>query len=199
MKKIKYILSGTILFLVLMLSLISVSFTVIFQKGDIKLYWSKDKLLTWEDFKGKPIKSSPHAANTDSGFELQYSYKSSDHFLVFELQTKFIKNKSWVKPDKKSEDLLKHEQGHFDISEIYTRKFKKNSIEEKFNEKNFRQKVSEINEKNKNEQNKYQDLYDKETDHSKNEQKQIDWNIKIAKDLKELEKYNESHFTVEVK
>lgn len=31
---------------------------------------------------------------------------------------------SWVKPDRKTPELLRHEQGHFDIGEIYARKIR---------------------------------------------------------------------------
>lgn len=199
MKKFISILSKNFSFLILILSLISFSFINVPRKADIKIYWSKDKLLTWEDFDGKPIKASPDAAITDSGFEFMYSYSGSEHLLVFDLQTYFIKNKSWVKADKKKEHLLKHEQGHFDIPEIFSRKFRKDIIEEKFKEKGFDKKLKELNTKYANDIRKYQELYDKETDHSKNEQKQAEWDKKIEKELKESEKFSESHFTKEVK
>lgn len=199
MKKINYILFKNIPFLLLVQCIISLSFTVALQKSDNKIYWSKNQLLTWEDFKGKPSKSNPHAAYTDSGIDFGYSYKSSDHNLVIELRTNFIKNKSSVKPDKKSEHLLKHEQDHFDISEIYTSKFRKNIIEEKFNEKNFDKKLQSLSDKYFNELHKYQDLYDEETNHSQNKLKQAEWDVKIAKELKELEKFSESNFTIEIK
>ena len=200
MKKIKTVLSVNILFLlIILLSSIGLSFKIVEQKGDVKIYWSKDKLLTWNDFKAKPIKSCPIAADTDSGFELRSSYNSDDHLIVIDLQTYFIKNKSWYKPDKNSENLLKHEQGHFDISELFTRKLHENIIKEKIKEKNISQRITQLNEKYTYELHKYQDLYDKETEHSINEKKQMEWNEKIAKELKELEKYTETHFTVEVK
>lgn len=196
--KIKTILTPSF-FLLIFLGMISLSFNNFLQKDDSKIYWSKDKKVTWNDFKGKPIKSSSDAAITDSGFELQSSNKGQEHILVFELHTYFIKNKSWVKPDEKTENLLKHEQGHFDISEIFTRKIHKSIMEEKFTVKNFNKKLQELNVRNTKETSKYQELYDKETEHSKNEKKQTDWNEKIAKELKDLEQYSESRFEVEVK
>jgi hypothetical protein len=199
MKKFKCPLSRYIAFIMLVLSAISFSFTANFQKEDDKIYWSKDQLLTWDNFKGKPIKSSPHDAFTDSGIDFKYSYSGSDHTLVFDLKSNFIKSKSSVKPDKKKDVLLKHEQGHFDISEIFTRKLHKNIIEEKYKEKTLEKKLQELFNKYLTELGKYQDLYDKETDHSKNEKNQIEWNEKIAKELKELENFTEPHFTMDVK
>ncbi len=199
MKKLKSTFRSKYPFIIILSSIISFSFTTLFEKGDIKIYWSKDKLLTWDDFNGKPAKSSAYDADTDAGFELHTSYKSDARSIVIELQAYFLKNKSCVKQDKKTDYLLKHEQEHFDISEIHARKFRKNLMEEKFKEKTFSKKLNELNSKYTNEQFKYQQLYDKESDHSRNEKKQLEWDVKIAKDLKELDKYSEPNFTVEVK
>lgn len=199
MKKIKYVLSENFSFLILVLSFISFSFTVAFQKGDVKIYWSKDRPLTWDDFTGKILKGNPHDAYTDSGIDFKYTYNSKEHVLVVDLLTNFVKNKSSVKTGKKVDILLNHEQKHFDISEIFTRKFRKNILEEKFKEKNCTKKLEVLSDKYLNELGKYQELYDKETDHCKNEKKQAVWDEKIKNELLELEKFRESHFTVELK
>ena len=72
-------------------------------------------------------------------------------------------------------------------------------MEEKLKEKILNKKMAEIASKYKNELDKFQDLYDKETNHSINKEKQLDWNNRIAKQLKELEKYAEPDFSVELK
>lgn len=199
MKKNKYNLSLKDLFLILTFALASLSFTIIFQKGDAKIYWSKDKPLTWADFTGKILKGNPHDAYTDSGIDFKYSYSSKEQMLVIDLLTNFVKNKSSVKSDKKVDYLLNHEQRHFDISEIFTRKFRKNITEEKFKEKNFTKKLEGLSDRYLGELRKYQDLYDKETEHSKNKKQQTDWDERILKELEELEKYSESHFSLVVK
>jgi hypothetical protein len=41
------------------------------------------------------------------------------------VEVEFYPNSSWVKPGRKSTELLKHEQGHFDLTELYARKAEK--------------------------------------------------------------------------
>ncbi len=185
--------------LLLFICILSFSFTKLFQNNEAKIIWSKDRQLTWDDFKGKPIKGGQRAAFTDSGMDLQFSYEGENQLLKITSHTYFLKNRSSVNPEKKSDEILKHEQGHFDISEIYSRKLHKNIMEEKLKEKILNKKMAEIASKYKNELDKFQDLYDKETNHSINKEKQLDWNNRIAKQLKELEKYAEPDFSVELK
>ena len=45
--------------------------------------------------------------------------------LDIEIVAEFYPNSSWVKPNRKLASLLKHEQGHFDITELYVRKMRK--------------------------------------------------------------------------
>jgi predicted secreted Zn-dependent protease len=48
-----------------------------------------------------------------------------DRLLDAESVAEFYPGSSWVKPNRKLASLLKHEQGHFDITEIYARKMSK--------------------------------------------------------------------------
>ncbi len=41
------------------------------------------------------------------------------------MDAEFYTNTSWVKPARKSAELLRHEQGHFDITELYARKMRR--------------------------------------------------------------------------
>ncbi len=60
---------------------------------------------------------------TDTGFRTQLTCR--DGFLDVESVAEFYPASSWVMPNRKLESLLRHEQGHFDITEIYSRKMKK--------------------------------------------------------------------------
>ena len=52
--------------------------------------------------------------------------------------------------------------------------------------------------KNKNDLESIQSLYDKETDHHINKEKQLEWNTKIAMELEESEAYSETHLSIKV-
>ncbi len=151
------------------------------------IYWSVSRKVEWKDFKGKPDKSTNLLAMTQAGIGYEVACINGD--LKLKIYCYFNVNKSWTK-ERESDELLAHEQLHFDITELYTRKLRK-----KLSEvadpcgKNVKE-LDKIYQSNFKECAKAQDLYDKETNHSLNEQKQQEWEEKIAKELKELEKYH---------
>ncbi len=183
-------------FIILIVSVINFSFAY-FQKTENKIYWNANRLLTWDDFIEKAQTDGKNEAISSTG--VSFSAKIENTKLEIDIICYFDKKKSWVKINSKDENGLIHEQGHFNISEIFARKFRKTIIESKFKTKTLNNKLKNMADENMNELNKYQDLYDKETDHYRNDVKQIEWNSKIAKELKDLENYNESHIVIKVK
>ncbi|MBK8495505.1 MAG: hypothetical protein IPL50_11110 [Chitinophagaceae bacterium] len=83
---------------------------------------NNNRLLTWEDFTGKPDNHSLHDANTK--WNLSYSYQgytlNGDYVKIKGLKMilELDQRSSWIKPGKETVPLLKHEQGHFDIGLI---------------------------------------------------------------------------------
>jgi hypothetical protein len=166
-------------------------------KQDEQIIWSKDHPLAWEDFKGKPINYSSSGAITSSGFDPEYRYEKG--ILIIKSVAFFSPMKSWVKEESKDKDGLQHEQGHFDISEIYVRRFRKCLNEEKFKSKNIKENINKIYALKKIELNIYQDDYDKETSHHLNKAKQNEWLDKITKELEALEAYKNPVLEIKVK
>jgi hypothetical protein len=93
-------------------------------ENDDIISWSKDYLLAWSDFKAEPNFSSFE----DSSSQIKYHYtwrvnsETSDgeiYFLIdnIQLSTQFFRHLSWVREKQASLELLKHEQGHFDLAE----------------------------------------------------------------------------------
>jgi hypothetical protein len=83
--------------------------------------WDSATKLTWADFAGTADRSSPYNAVTISGILFKINPNSdgySDSIIAV-----FYRAESWVKG--RSESALIHEQGHFDISEIFARKLRK--------------------------------------------------------------------------
>ena len=85
--------------------------------------------------------------------------------------------------------MLQHEQGHFDLAELYARKLNKALKEYTFNAQTINKDVNSIYEKIMAEQHKAQNRYDLETDFSRNKSRQAMWSSKIANDLKMLEPF----------
>lgn len=94
-----------------------------------KTYWT-DGSLSWENFPGKtPSNRKGHAATIHSYMEPTWKVRVLDQtnstFTFDEISAKTVSHRdsSWVTDEGECEQALRHEQGHFDITEIFTRKF----------------------------------------------------------------------------
>ena len=85
------------------------------------IYWSNDYKLDWSDFEELPHRFSEHAAYSVVGYESQFHMNDNEYSAV--VKTYFSKNESWSKSWVSL--LLVHEQGHFDMAELYARRFRK--------------------------------------------------------------------------
>lgn len=159
------------------------------QKDEI-IPWKADATLTWSDFKGKPDKSSPYKAMTFSSISsnlLVFSEKE----LKIEISCHFIKNKSWKKAE--TDELLKHEQVHFDITELAARKMRQRLSLLKLkdlNQNNIKAKLDKIFNTSTKEQQQMNKKYDSETDHSINKKEQEEWEVKIQNELEKLNEFS---------
>src|ERR1700743_1907283 len=100
--------------------LLALSFTA---KSQL-IKWYADKPLTWADFKGPVNESIPHQAYTHCRFNYtsHWSKRDGKYTFNFKMGSGFDPEASWCRPGKQTEPLLKHEQLHFDIHELYARK-----------------------------------------------------------------------------
>lgn len=162
------------------LCVVSVSFA---QTRDT-IPWIQDQKLTWKDFREKPQLGSKAAAITASG--ISYSFTSLARGNAVEADFKvgafFYPNKSWYRTHLADAHILGHEQLHFDISELFARKMRKRLSEITFSLK-IKTEVRKIYKDILKELNDYQELYDWETDFSRNPEKQLEWELKVVKDL----------------
>jgi len=148
--------------------------------------WRADHRLSWEDFKGDIPSSAHAAATTASGITYRFSTTGTrDHINVdFQIETHFYPNQSWYQPALCDEIILSHEQLHFDISELFARKLRKELNETSYTHKNVKAKVRSIYRKNNEALSDFQNKYDDETNFSRNREQQLLWNKKIAAALK---------------
>jgi hypothetical protein len=83
---------------------------------------------------------------------------------------------SWVKKALATDELLVHEQGHFNIGILSMKEILFKYRTTKFTKSNFNEVLKNLF---LDTQKKYNDLgikYDNETDHSKNKEQQLKWN-----------------------
>lgn len=149
------------------------------------IYWSPHYKLTWDDFKAIPDSSSPYGAISYPG--IKYSLSANEDSFSTKVICFFIKSRSWVKIH--STIGLTHEQGHFDITELFARKLRKAFAEYKFNYSTVGKDIDNLFLLNKQQRHKMDILYDKETDFSRNRKQQLFWNKKIKEELDKLKIY----------
>jgi hypothetical protein len=147
--------------------------------------WTSSRKLTWDDFRGPVDPGSKNAALTISNINIEFQY--DDKELVYSIKCTFNKQKSWVRI--RNNDVLAHEQGHFDLAEVHARRLYKAMKEYKFNPGTVGDDVNRIYNSVMKMHHEAQHQYDQETDYSRNRPKQLEWEKKIAAELKSLQAY----------
>jgi hypothetical protein len=148
-----------------------------------EIKWDKSQRLTWSDFKGRPDRRSQMDALTESG--ISFSWGCDARGFRHETYSMFVPSKSWVKT--KSPELLRHEQLHFDITEVHARKIRKYFGELRNPCKLGQSGINSAAGRIIRESTDMQNQYDRETEHSENEASQRRWEQKIAAELQSLE------------
>jgi hypothetical protein len=139
------------------------------------LNWEERKLRL-DDFKATELSIDTLAAQ--ASVFIGMAQKSNGEDLVFSIKACFEQSESWIKLAHQNQETLNHEQGHFDITEIYARVIIKRLSSKKFSindvseaENIYREVVQEMND--------LQILYDLETKGGTIIKKQREWLLKI--------------------
>lgn len=151
------------------------------------IVWKKDSLLRKEDFKSKGKGKNGPLGYTNT-FLFLYPNESNG-VLVFSVEAVFVMSKSYI--TQYSDYILKHEQLHFDICELYARKLRKMIADKDFKKvHNVQEVIQQMYNKVSAEFIKEEDKYDNDTNHGLNAAKQQVWADDIQKQLQELDAYS---------
>lgn len=143
--------------------------------------WTDSRRLHWDDFLCEPKRNSDAVASTSTSLGIAYQVEQGS--LTYRITCNFSKNKSWGLL--KTDYILAHEQGHFDITEIFARKLYMALKDYPFNRKTYRQDINAIYSSIVKEKEDMQAAYDGESDHSRNKKFQKRWFTKIEQMLEE--------------
>lgn len=154
---------------------------------DPTVSWSYEEhpVLTWNDFRGTPLKNAIHAASVNSGMSYKFSYKNIDgeSQLKIEVQSHFYPELSWKKDlNESSQELLAHEQLHWDITQLHVLKLR-HAFSKYRPVKNPKSEIAFIFKKFEKERASMQSRYDKETRHGVKKEEQAKWKIFVAGEL----------------
>lgn len=162
--------------------------TLIISHSDIR--WSDDNKLSWSDYSSREYSQNGQAAYTFSKLDYSYSWVKSgrSYKMKYDVNTTFVPSRSWIVASKRSPELLKHEQLHFDISELHAR-----YLREKFSKyvysSNYNSEINQIFNSVSIANDRMQRMYDTESQHSMNKSAQEKWMNKIQLELKRMERY----------
>lgn len=137
------------------------------------IYWSDETKLLWTDFDELPQRYSEHAAFSVVGYKSQFEMES--RYYKATVRTYFDRSESWAK--NWVPILLSHEQGHFDLAEVYARK--------------FRMKLKEAMESGDITINKFKQMTEDAMEQLEEAQKEYDLNTNFSMDLRAQLKWNE--------
>ncbi|MBW7869413.1 MAG: hypothetical protein H3C31_13945 [Brumimicrobium sp.] len=166
---------------------------------DSLLLWTNKSQITWDYFKGKPdtIKFKGFGAVTWTWITYE-DYTVHNDSITMNLLSYLVINHSWVRI--KTDDLLTHEQTHFNITEVFTRKIRKELSQYQYvSVQNFLDYYAFVSNKSHAEKDELNNLYDKETNHGTIIEVQQKWDKKIDEMLEELEDYSNPRVVVRKK
>jgi len=165
------------------------------------LPWRPDRSLTWEDFKADPpadVEGRDEAAFIKyrlivepTEFRLTYdpntkTWRATIDPASLKVKNVMVRSESWVDPQRKNARLLSHEQGHFDISEVYRRLLERRLRELVAEAPTQEQAAAELRRLIERTYNsvvqkaeQVQTDYDRETAHGQDQEKQEAWGRKI--------------------
>jgi hypothetical protein len=165
--------------------------SVFFAQEERSVTWNDDLQLTWADFNGKPTHGTTVAAVTASGISFGFSTKMTETRLVdytYDVSAQFYPDKSWYIKERANAIILDHERLHFDITELYARKFRQRIAQTKF-DLSIKDQMELIHTNINEELAQMQKKYDQETDNSQHIERQKAWQRYIKLELEKLAYY----------
>ncbi len=176
-----------------LVALLTISLNASSQSESDNVFWKQDGL-TWNDFKGPPDESSKFDANTNAGLSFSWGVRNENGeiALTYDVKSYFNPHLSWVKINTDSDYLLKHEQLHFDISELHARKLRKRltEVDPRSLSRDPKGVLTRIYETIEKERKIMQLKYDKESGHSLDKDWEARWRHFVNAELRKYEEVN---------
>ena len=151
------------------------------------LAWEEQRPLQVSDFRADPA-NRPFIAATVSFIQLYWEMRVSQKEAVVQSPANFVRHSSYFSYRVDSLDVLAHEQGHFDLTETYARKFRKNLSEHEFHLRTWTEEVQKMYDAIVQELQIQQDHYDHDV--YADPHMQTAWSIKISFGLRSYQDYS---------
>ena len=148
--------------------------------------WDSTNTLEWKDFNTQPSEAYYDALTATA---ISFSYTTKATTFDIEVFAVFDKDESWVNSHKASEALLSHEQLHFDITELWTRRLRRAISDARYLDEEI---LAELYDAHLKGMARMQQYYDAETHHSLRHKPQRNWSTRVRAELNKLSDYQSS-------
>lgn len=156
------------------------------QRWEAEFSWSSGRRLQWSDFRGAvPEGKGRTAAETACGIGFETNSVTGNGPVIVNVYNSFSTVDSWVRPGVTNPEVLSHEQGHFDLCEIYTRRLRERVSKLHLTGRTMKTVLPQLYDKLQQEYIERQQEYEEETRHGIDEQQQRRWQLRIADELDE--------------
>ena len=154
--------------------------------------WSAARPLIWSDFQADPPAGGAEGAVTAYG--LYYAWKCLGEAFEFRVIAGFRPRQSWVKAvvvgnPAESRRTLRHEQTHFDLSEVHARMMRRSFANLTGACRRRDGELTGLARRLLDEEKAEQRRYDGETNHGLDSAQQAAWNQAVARRLTALRRY----------
>ena len=156
----------------------------------------KDRKLEWSDFIGKPDYSKDYVSllqiyfnyNTDSSYNYALPGQTYEDYVEPNLVMSYsISSNSWVKLSQATDEILNHEQTHWNIAVMCGLQFEKDVRSKRpWARYNWRMTVDSMFFKMVEGYYKVQNQYDEDTNHGLNKTQQKNWDSKVLFTIEKL-------------
>lgn len=167
-----------------------------------EVLWTKQGL-QWTNFQHVDIIPGSNNAIGRTTTKLYYTItdsiisQQSNKLLLVKVHSVMLPGKSYIKNNAPKKGLLEHEQIHFDISEVESRKFRKSLSEKTFDEKKVKEQIKKLHRKHLSNIGIMNNQYD--THHLNAFIGHDQWRKDLDKDLGALEKFASIEVWIQLK
>jgi hypothetical protein len=156
--------------------------------------WSATRRLSWTDFQGIAPTRGDESALT--AYSLFHGAACTGRNFEFSVIAAFLPRQSWVRPavlanPTTSSRTLRHEQTHFDLSEVHARRMRRFFSELTQPCLKTTEELDALAQRFVREEGAAQRNYDTETSHGRVTKKQAEWDTEVGRQLASLGKFQQ--------
>jgi hypothetical protein len=161
--------------------------------GASAIVWSAERSLTWEDFRGVPP-PAPGEEGARTRYSLFYGARCVGKRFEFRVLAAVLPRESWVVPKVLADPALsvrslRHEQTHFDLSEVHARRMRRYFTELATPCARTETELNALSQRLARDESAAQQRYDDETNYGRNPARQTEWNAEAARQIQSLKAY----------